>query len=119
MKRPRSTHDKKLFSIIKSLDAELQLLGARGDWGWSNSAEFAAESLRACLYYISQLPDAPKGLLITTCRKVLDTAIRHEKRRGFVMVNAAEAEIATKKNAALFAELLDQYRKNFNLPEEG
>lgn len=108
--------DRKLYKILSELDCELQMLGARGDWGVSTDPSFAAETLCCCLRFISKDERAPQNLLTHAARELLDTSIKRERANTPPHTAAAWAT-ADDANFATFKKLVDSYEKEFRQPE--
>lgn len=65
----------KLYSIIRELDAELQMLGVRGDYGWVNSPSFALDALFVCVCLMAKQEDVrlrERKTLLRFAKKILD-----------------------------------------------
>jgi hypothetical protein len=105
----RTRNQKKLFAILTELDCQLQLLGVRGDWGSSGEAYFAAETLVAGLLFISRLDDAPKNLLLSSAKDLVEIAERRMRRREPEIITLAELVERAEHNATLFKKLFEQY----------
>lgn len=65
----------KLYSILKELDAELQRLGVRGDYGWVDSPSFGLDALFAGVCLMASREDArlrEKKALLRFAKRILD-----------------------------------------------
>ena len=62
----------RLYSILRSLDAEMQMMGVRGDYGWINSPSFALDTLFACVCFFARLEKDPSLTLTQFAKKILE-----------------------------------------------
>jgi hypothetical protein len=108
---------RKLFTILRNLDCELQMLGARGDWGIQDTPEFAAETLVAAFSFLTRLKNAPATLLYDATEELLYLHVSRttphsestDWRDHFKTLGQLDEE--EQRRDAAFRELVEAYRK--------
>ena len=119
---------KKLYAILRELDCELQMLGARSDEGIFATPNFARHTLRAALVYLSRDSAASDDYLEDTAREILSVLARRKQKTEYMQAHnitecggircASEMEKADTTNSALFAKLFREYVAGFQDPVE-
>jgi hypothetical protein len=104
---------KKLYSILRELDCELQMLGVRSDVGLFPNPVSARETIMCCLFLLSKESNAADGYLVRTARTLIDREIDRKVERPGDVCNLGDMHAACEANGVLFAELMATYRKGF------